>query len=116
MLGVVFEEGPADAAIAPAFDTIRVVTKHPRSVSMRLSDLVPVSPRTYRYEGSLTTAPFTEGVSWFVCMEARSASPEQLAAHEGLVSTEPSGFEGRPVRSARVVQDVAGRTVVTETA
>jgi carbonic anhydrase len=114
VLGVLFDAGPADASLAPAFDVIGGVGDSPQSVTMRLCDLAPSSPRTYRYDGSLTTAPFTEGVSWFVCTQARTASPEQLAAHEALVSAERPGFDGRPVRSARVAQNVAGRVVVTE--
>ncbi|MBS3953053.1 MAG: carbonic anhydrase family protein [Methylomicrobium sp.] len=32
----------------------------------------------YHYTGSLTTAPFTESVDWFVLKKVYEASPEQI--------------------------------------
>ena len=124
VVGVLSSLGAHDDAIAPAFDCIPSLdpstaageVRDCHSAEMRLADLVPSEPDAYRYDGSLTTAPFTEGVSWLVCSDVRTASQEQVDAHMTLVSTEIPEYEGRPQPpgNARAVQALAGRTVVTE--
>ncbi|MFH1085454.1 MAG: carbonic anhydrase family protein [Chloroflexota bacterium] len=46
--------------------------------------LLPASRRAYRYEGSLTTPPGTEGVHWIMLAEPIELSPAQLAAFRAL--------------------------------
>jgi carbonic anhydrase len=66
--------------------------------------LAPILSRTtYRYTGSLTTPPCTEGVEWFVMTEPVEISAEQLAT---LASV--SGPNNRPV------QPLNGRVVVKD--
>lgn len=48
--------------------------------------LLPTSRRAYRYEGSLTTPPGTEGVHWIMLAEPIEISPAQLAAFCALYS------------------------------
>lgn len=64
------------------------------------ADLLPESDLAYRYQGSLTTPPCTEGVIWTVFEQPITLSPEQLAtlgsAHSG---------------NARPVQPSNGRSV-----
>ena len=81
---------------------------------MLLADLLPDDLETIRYAGSLTTAPFTEGVSWLVCRSVRTVSQAQIDAHVAFVSTLPPGCADRPVASARQIQDLVGRTIVTD--
>jgi carbonic anhydrase len=47
--------------------------------------LIPANPRFYRYEGSLTTPPCSEGVRWFVLDEQLEVSDEQLAAFREVI-------------------------------
>ena len=54
----------------------------------------------YRYDGSLTTPPCTEGVRWFVMRPQKSVSPEQVSAFlrvfgENARHTQPSN--ARPI-------------------
>lgn len=51
--------------------------------SIKLNDLLSLSPtgdlgHHYHYTGSLTTAPYTETVDWFVLKKIYQASPEQI--------------------------------------
>jgi carbonic anhydrase len=116
VLGVLSETGSADAAIVPVFTRIPDLWLGGGSLSatMRLADLVPPGD-AFRYEGSLTTAPFSSGVSWLVCANAATASAEQITAHLQLVSAAIPGFEGRPhaTGNARRPQLFEGRVEVT---
>lgn len=42
------------------------------------ADLLPADRDYYRYSGSLTTPPCSEGVRWFVLKQPAKATPEQL--------------------------------------
>lgn len=119
VLGVLSHEGPTDDAIEPAFECMAAFGSGDtdrRTAEMRLDALVPSDPGFYRYDGSLTTAPFTEGVSWFVCTSPRSASTDQIEAHRRLVSGRLPGYGDRPQPpgNARSLQDRAGRSVLSD--
>ncbi|MBQ0961979.1 carbonic anhydrase family protein [Ideonella sp. 4Y11] len=55
----------------------------------------------YRYEGSLTSPPCTEGVLWLVLKQVASVSAEQLAALRAVIAP-----------NARAVQPANGRAVL----
>jgi carbonic anhydrase len=65
-----------------------------------LNSLLPRDRGTLRYNGSLTTAPFTEGVQWFLMAE-QTVSPATIARFQGL-------FTGG---NARAPQPLNGRTL-----
>jgi carbonic anhydrase len=61
---------------------------------------VPEERAYYRYEGSLTTPPCTEGVRWLVLEEASSLSAVQVAKYLKLIGEDargPQPLNGRPV-------------------
>jgi len=68
-----------------------------------LNTLLPVNRATARYTGSLTTAPFTEGVRWFL-MGEKTVTRATVSRFQGL-------FYGG---NARPVQPLNGRTVQVE--
>ncbi len=57
------------------------------------SALLPAKRRSFRYEGSLTTPPCSEGVRWFVLEDPVEASEAGLAAFEAVL-----GKNSRPVQ------------------
>ncbi|MGB8022056.1 MAG: carbonic anhydrase family protein [Candidatus Nanopelagicales bacterium] len=68
--------------------------------------MLPRSSAGFRYEGSLTTPPCTEGVHWNVLATPVRLSEQQIEAFESVpLSQAPSGANYRPVqpRNGRVV-------------
>jgi carbonic anhydrase len=121
---VLYQAGEHNRAVASAFDLIPrfdpggLAPDRPQeaAATMRLGHLLPESRTTYRYPGSLTTAPFTEGVSWVIFTALLQASAEQVAAHHHLVSapTPACGSRPHPPGNARRIQERAGRPVATD--
>jgi carbonic anhydrase len=62
-------------------------------LDIALEDLGTVSAQEkyYRYSGSLTTPPCTEGVRWYVLESARSVSREQVSAFVDLIGEDARG-------------------------
>ena len=70
-----------------------------RGLDLRAS--LPRTLTTLRYSGSLTTAPYTEGVSWLVLARPRALATETVDRLRALF----------PEGNARELQPLAGRTV-----
>ena len=68
-----------------------------------LDTLLPANRATARYTGSLTTAPFTEGVQWFL-MGEKTVTQATVSRFQSMF------YEG----NARPVQPLNGRTVHVE--
>lgn len=76
----------------------------PTSVpGFKLSRLLPGDRRSVRYRGSLTTPPFTEGVSWVVLADPLEVPGQLIAAFQALFpdgnSREPQPLNGRTPRT-----------------
>ena len=66
--------------------------------------LLPPTTDFYRYNGSLTTPPCTEGVRWYVMSEVAEASEEQLRAFLSLTGRNNRPVQpvnNRPIRNAQ---------------
>ena len=61
--------------------------------NLAASELLPEASRMFRYEGSLTTPPCSEGVQWFVLETPVEISDAGLAAFEAIL-----GNNSRPVQ------------------
>ena len=72
--------------------------------NFNLGGLLPTDLSSYRYPGSLTTAPYTEGVRWIVLDDVMEMSTAQIAAFEALF---PDG-------NSRATQALKGRTIQTD--
>jgi carbonic anhydrase len=73
-----------------------------------ISRLLPTSSKYYRYQGSLTTPPCTEGVAWFVYDESVKINNAQIEAFRSLRGDNNNDFL---IESFRAVQPLNGRTV-----
>ena len=96
VLGVFFKKGKENAALG------EIWAKMPKSagkaqthndVVVNGRDLLPTNMDYYRFVGSLTTPPCSEGVQWHVAKTPIEASSEQLSQFNDLI-----GNNARPVQ------------------
>ena len=67
VVGVFIEVGHRNSELQRIFRDLPADETQTRVISrFDLDELIPDDRDTYRYEGSLTTPPFTEGVQWIV--------------------------------------------------
>ena len=81
-LVVLFRQGAENAALAALWPRIPARADGDHTVVDAMADpaaLLPAEHAYYRYEGSLTAAPCTEGVTWLVMKQPLTVSAEQLA-------------------------------------
>ncbi len=82
VLAVSFVEGPANPVLATLLACLPEQPSDPQTypdVTIDPSGLLPSDMTVYRYMGSLTTPPCTEGVNWYVPRGMATASEEQIA-------------------------------------
>ncbi len=81
VVSVWFHEGHQNTTLDEVFEKMELVETQPEILSHRLnpSQLIPSQPEGWRYEGSLTTPPCTEGVRWHVLARPLEVSAHQLA-------------------------------------
>ena len=83
VLGAFIEEGESNAAFQTLIDGLPSAPGEERRIENVVIGGDGFMPRTdeyYRYEGSLTTPPCSEGVRWVVFTEPLQASAQQIAA------------------------------------
>jgi carbonic anhydrase len=106
VVGVLIEEGAHNAAFDPVWSNLprsKGAAVHLEHVKVNVDDLLPRTRTTYRYDGSLTTPPCSEGVKWLVMTTPIQLSAAQIAAFTTLIE-----------RNNRPVQARNGRAVVTD--
>ncbi len=102
VLGVMFKQGAANKGLTD------ILAAHAggngTAVSFDINTMVPKDLRVYRYMGSLTTPPCSEGVNWHVANQPIEASSDQIAALRGALG-----------ESARSLQPQGSRLIVAPT-
>lgn len=102
VLGVMFEAGEANPALGAIMPHLGDNDVHNgMAVSFDVNDMVPGDVNVFRYMGSLTTPPCSEGVNWHVADEVLTASPAQIEAFEASLG--PSARSLQPQGSRLVV-------------
>jgi carbonic anhydrase len=94
VIGVLMTEGMEHPTIADLWRlTPASEGKSDRTVVVNANDLLPVDGHFYAYDGSLTTPPCSEDVSWILMKEPIEVSREQI---ETFVAT--IGRNARPIQ------------------
>jgi len=108
VIGIIYEFGRPDTFLAELRDAIMAIAHmEPPVKPLGMVDPYDIkfdSRKYYRYMGSLTTPPCTEGVIWNVIDEVRTVSEYQVRALKEAVH---DGYE----KNARPIQPLNGRIV-----
>jgi carbonic anhydrase len=80
VVAVFFENGAANAALDKLGKDLplRAGDKHDLGVKIAAAELMPKARDYYRFSGSLTTPPCSEGVNWLVLKHPVTASEKQI--------------------------------------
>ena len=106
VVGVFIAEGAHNKAFDPVWANLpaqKGVETHFPAVKVDVDALLPTARTSYRYDGSLTTPPCSEGVNWIVMTTPIQLSGEQVAAFTRLIKD-----------NNRPVQTLNGRTILTD--
>jgi carbonic anhydrase len=106
VVGVLIRRGSENAALALVWPHLPATEGPEQTIdsSVNADALLPQSRTTFRYSGSLTTPPCSEGVSWLVMTEPIELSEEQLATLRNA-----EHINNRPIQPGNnrpVVEDV----------
>ena len=88
VIGILIENGSTNTAFAPFWQHLPSVPGESEQIGdviLNILDLLPSSKHTYRYTGSLTTPPCSEGVKWFVLTTPIEMSHSQIAAFKTIL-------------------------------
>ena len=104
VVGIMFTEGEANPFLEKVWQympTEEGQKDAPKEVTVNAIDLLPENKDYYRYEGSLTTPPCSEGVRWMIMKQPVTASAEQIKQFKAVMHHD----DNRPVQpiNARVI-------------
>ncbi|MDI1361969.1 carbonic anhydrase family protein [Methylotenera sp.] len=87
VIGVMFTEGKANPALAKLWEQLPEEEGEPIALKNRVmpSEFMPDNKNYYRFSGSLTTPPCSEGVRWLLMKNPITASKEQIDAFKKAV-------------------------------
>lgn len=106
VIGVLIKRGSVNTAFDTFWHLMPSVAHESEQVTrvvLNAFDLLPDTKRTYRYEGSLTTPPCSEGVKWLLMTTPIEMSEAQIAAFKAI-------FDG----NNRPVQPLNGRKLLVD--
>lgn len=88
VVGVLINKGAENPAFAPVWNHLPAEESEPETISgetVNANDLLPANRTYYRYNGSLTTPPCSEGVKWLLMTAPVELSEAQVAAFEAVM-------------------------------
>jgi carbonic anhydrase len=104
VIGVMFKEGKANTGLTKLWSQMSDKEGKPVALKTRVtpSEMMPENRAYYRFSGSLTTPPCSEGVRWILMKTPMTATKEQIEEFEKAVHH----------NNNRPVQALNGRLVV----
>ena len=109
VIGVLIEQGADNAAFSPLWANMPDtpgVTNSEENATNDAGDLLPGDRQTYRYDGSLTTPPCSEGVKWNVLTTPIELSESQITAFKAVVHDNNRPVQ--PLNERELLSDGAG--------
>jgi carbonic anhydrase len=105
VVGILFKEGSHNGFIEEILSRVpaEAGARFDGSMQINALDVLPVVDGYYHYEGSLTTPPYSETVTWLVMKDSHEAAAGQIERLNRL--------EGN---NARHIQDLHGRHIDAE--
>ncbi|CAN7536732.1 carbonic anhydrase family protein [Pseudoduganella sp. LjRoot289] len=100
VVAVLFKQGRENKTLAPVFNALPAEGKPNQLTSFNPADVLPVDRAYFKFMGSLTTPPCSDGVRWQVLKSPVELSKKQIAAFRKLYKM-----------NARPVQPLNGRLV-----
>ncbi len=107
VIGVLIKSGSVNTAFNTFWHHLPALPGESAQINdviLNASDVLPTTKHTYRYEGSLTTPPCSEGVKWFVLTTPIEMSHSQIAAFKAIL-----------YGNNRPVQPLNGRELLVDT-
>lgn len=105
VVAVMFEAGRANAALSQAWQVLPTKAGETRTLEVPLSaePLLPTQRDYYRFSGSLTTPPCSEGVRWLVMKQPVQVSQAQIDAFKAVMH-HPNNRPVQPLNGRQVLQ------------
>lgn len=106
VVSVMFEEGPENADLAKIWKVMpkNAGEKSPLKVEDIARNLIPEKQHYYRFNGSLTTPPCTEGVRWVVLEKTLSVSKAQVKAFQEVIH-HPNNRPIQPLDARIIIEE-----------
>ncbi len=104
VIGVMFKVGKENKALKKFQNSLCKTVGKEKTIKAYLnpSELLPKNRDYYRFSGSLTTPPCTEGVRWYVYKEAVEMSKEQLKIFSDIMGK--NNRPTQPINARKVLQ------------
>jgi carbonic anhydrase len=105
VVGIFLDEGSENSALLPVWADLPASESEVETTGKMVdaSQFLPDDQKTFRYPGSLTTPPCTEGVSWFVMVEPVEISTNQVEQFKAIISV--SNRPVQPLGERELTQD-----------
>ncbi|MFM2485558.1 carbonic anhydrase [Celerinatantimonas yamalensis] len=104
VVGVLFQEGAANKVLSGLWQNMPMHAGDRRKLARTFNpmNLIPLNETYYRFNGSLTTPPCSEGVSWMLLKAHTTISKEQV---QKFIVSQKGHSDARPVQplNARMV-------------
>ena len=107
VVGVLMDRSAYNSGLEPVWDVMPATTGEVRNpeAPFNVESLLPEDRRTFRYPGSLTTPPCSQGVKWLLMTNSVEVSSSQVQVFKDVV-----GYNARytqPLHGREVLEDIS---------
>lgn len=105
VVALMFKEGASNPALEEAWKQLPAESgdKAVLNTPFRAERLLPKKHEYFRFNGSLTTPPCTEGVRWIVMRQPLTASKQQIEAFKALME-HPNNRPVQPINAREILE------------